>query len=202
MTPAWGSWQPSRTARYVLSGRFVQASLKLAWKVCCRQMSTSNAFASRVLMQYATLAKGDKTVADRLVQDLLFSALRPRTLMVRARPPCKLCGTHLRWTVSSLWITKRCVLVVRPALLAQTRKRIAAATETWSALAGGDRNKIKPAADQFSLVCDSLRKLNPGSEPGGRTDQNPGYHHPHGRATIGRVGHGSGDIGAVSAGSL
>ena len=48
-----------------------------------------------------------------------------------------------------------------PALLAQARKRIAAATETWSALAGGDRNKIKPAADQFSLVCDSLRKLNP-----------------------------------------
>ena len=52
----------------------------------------------------------------------------------------------------------------RPALLAQARKRIAAATETWSALAGGNRNKIKPAADQFSLVCDSLRKLNPGSE--------------------------------------
>jgi len=28
--------------------------------------------ASRVLMQYATLAKGDTTIADRLVQDLLF----------------------------------------------------------------------------------------------------------------------------------
>ena len=27
--------------------------------------------ASRVLMQYATLAKGDPTIADRLVQDLL-----------------------------------------------------------------------------------------------------------------------------------
>ena len=51
-----------------------------------------------------------------------------------------------------------------PAVLAQARKRIAAAAETWSALAGGDRNKLKPAADQFSLVCDSLRKLNRNSE--------------------------------------
>jgi len=51
-----------------------------------------------------------------------------------------------------------------PALLAQARKRIAAATETWSALAGGDRVKLKPAADQFSLVCDSLSKLLPESE--------------------------------------
>ena len=51
-----------------------------------------------------------------------------------------------------------------PAVLAQARKRIAAATETWSALAGGDRNKLKPAADQFSLVCDSLRKLHRSSE--------------------------------------
>ena len=33
-----------------------------------------------------------------------------------------------------------------PAVLAQARKRIAAATETWSALAGGDRNKLKPAS--------------------------------------------------------
>ena len=51
-----------------------------------------------------------------------------------------------------------------PSVLTQARKRIASATETWSALAGGDRNKLKPAADQFSLVCDSLRRLQPGSE--------------------------------------
>lgn len=45
------------------------------------------------------------------------------------------------------------------------RKRIAAAAETWSAFAGGDRNKLKPSSDQFSLVCDSLRKLHRSSEP-------------------------------------
>ena len=123
--------------------------------------------ASRVLMQYATLAKGDTTIADRLVQDLLF-------FCSQAKP-----GEALEAGAPSLQAVRQAFALDRfkpvdyeaarfgrydPAMLAQARKRIAAATETWSALAGGDRNKLKPAADQFSLVCDSLRKLHPGSE--------------------------------------
>jgi chemosensory pili system protein ChpA (sensor histidine kinase/response regulator) len=50
-----------------------------------------------------------------------------------------------------------------PAVLVQARKRIAAATETWSALAGGDTNRFKVATDQFSLVADSILKLHPES---------------------------------------
>jgi chemosensory pili system protein ChpA (sensor histidine kinase/response regulator) len=122
---------------------------------------------SRVLMQYATLAKGDPTIADRLVQDLLF-------FCAQARPPEA--GPQ---AAPALQAVRQAFALDRykpvdyetarfgrfdPAMLAQARKRIAAATETWSALAGGDRNKLKPAADQFSLVCDSLRKLHPGSE--------------------------------------
>ncbi len=123
--------------------------------------------ASRVLMQYATLSKGDTTIADRLVQDLLFFCSQAK--------PSGTAGSE----VPSLQAVRQAFALDRfqpvdyeaerfgrfdPALLAQARKRIAAATETWSALAGGDRNKLKPAADQFSLVCDSLRKLHPGSE--------------------------------------
>ena len=123
--------------------------------------------ASRVLMQYATLAKGDSTIADRLVQDLLF-------FCSQAKP-----GDAHNVATPSLQAVRQAFGLDRfkpvdyeaarfgrydPAMLAQARKRIAAATETWSALAGGDRNKLKPAADQFSLVCDSLRKLHPGSE--------------------------------------
>ena len=51
-----------------------------------------------------------------------------------------------------------------PALLAQATKRIAAATGHGLPWRAEIATKIKPAADQFSLVCDSLRKLNPGSE--------------------------------------
>ena len=120
--------------------------------------------ASRVLMQYATLAKGDAAIAERLVQDLLFfcaqatpeagaapalQAVREAYALGRHRP------VDYEQTRFGLF---------DPTLLAQARKRIAAAAETWSSLAGGDRNKLKPAADQFSLVCDSLRKLHPESE--------------------------------------
>ncbi|MFT4241229.1 MAG: Hpt domain-containing protein [Acidovorax sp.] len=123
--------------------------------------------ASRVLMQYATLAKGDGTIADRLVQDLLFfcSQAKPSEASAHEMPSLK--------AVRHAFALDRFQPVeyesarfgrFDPALLAQARKRIAAATETWSGLAGGDRNKLKPAIDQFSLVCDSLRKLHPGSE--------------------------------------
>ena len=122
---------------------------------------------SRVLMQYAALAKGDGAIADRLVQDLLFFCAQADAARTAVDAPALLAvrqafGLDRYKPVD--YDTPRFGLF-DPALLAQARKRIAAATETWSALAGGDRLKLKPAADQFSLVCDSLRKLHPDSEP-------------------------------------
>ena len=121
--------------------------------------------ASRVLMQYATLAKGDHSIGDRLLQDLLFFCAQAAPDQGNATPA-------LQAVRESFGLQRHAPVdyerprfgLFDPALLAQARKRIAAATETWSALAGGDRNKLKPAADQFSLVCDSLRKLHPESE--------------------------------------
>lgn len=154
------------------------------WKICAGFFEALGAgllppdiyvkrVASRVLMQYATLAKGDTSIADRLVQDLLFfcSQAKPGTTVTPGAPAVG--------ALPSLNAVRQAFALDRfkpvdyeatrfgrfdPALLTQARKRIASATETWSALAGGDRNKLKPASDQFSLVCDSLRKLHPGSE--------------------------------------
>lgn len=121
--------------------------------------------ASRVLMQYAALARGETAIADRLVQDLLFFCAQVE--------PGETASLPLLEAVRKSFGLQRFQPVdyearrfgrFDPAVLAQARKRIAAAAETWSALAGGDRNKLKPAADQFSLVCDSLRKLNRNSE--------------------------------------
>ncbi|AVP56997.1 hybrid sensor histidine kinase/response regulator [Pulveribacter suum] len=121
--------------------------------------------ASRVLLQYASLAKGEPAINDRLVQDLLF-------FCAQAVPPQGAAMPALAAVRQAFGLSQHKAVDYEqarfglhdPALLAQARKRIAAATETWSALAGGDRNKLKPAADQFSLVCDSLRKLHPDSE--------------------------------------
>lgn len=132
--------------------------------------------ASRVLMQYAMLARGETTIADRLVQDLLFfcSQARPAPAAAAAATAAEPDDRSALRAVRQAFGLERFRPVdystprfglYDPALLAQARKRIAAATETWSALAGGDRNKLKPAADQFSLVCDSLARLQPGSEP-------------------------------------
>lgn len=146
------------------------------WKICAgffeafsRGLFSPDVYAkrvaSRILMQYATLARGDTGIADRLVQDLLF-------FCSQAQPsdgedvPC------LRAARAAFGLDRNAPVDYEarrfgrfdPAVLAQARKRISAAAETWSALAGGDRNKLKPAADQFSLVCDSLRKLHRNSE--------------------------------------
>lgn len=123
--------------------------------------------ASRVLMQYASLAKGDAAIADRLVQDLLFFCAQAR---VPAGDAAGATPLHaVRQTFGQQAATPVDYEQPRfgrhdPAVLAQARRRIAATAETWSALAGGDRSKHKPAADQFGLVCDSLARLYPGSE--------------------------------------
>ncbi|QIL44752.1 response regulator [Acidovorax sp. HDW3] len=121
--------------------------------------------ASRVLLQYATYAKGDQALPDRLVQDLLF-------FCAQAQPSAGAATGPLQAVRAAFQLDRFAPVDYEtarfgrfdPALLAQARKRIAAATETWSALAGGDRVKLKPAVDQFSLVCDSLLKLLPGSD--------------------------------------
>ncbi len=121
--------------------------------------------ASRTLLQYSAMARGDAAVPERLVQDLLFFCAQARPAAGESLP--------LLEAVRQAFGLQRFQAVdyearrfgrFDPAVLAQARKRISAAAETWSALAGGDRNKLKPAADQFSLVCDSLRKLNRNSE--------------------------------------
>ncbi len=122
--------------------------------------------ASRVLMQYALLAKGELGVSDRLVHDLVFfcaqavpapDAQAPSLLAVRQAwelgrfPPVDYETVHFG--------------KFDPAVLAQARKRVAIAKETWALLAGGDVHKLKLASDQFNLVGESLARLHPESAP-------------------------------------
>ena len=124
--------------------------------------------ASRVLLQYAALAKGEPAPAERLVQDLLFFCAQAQ--------PAEGAAPFLQAVRGAFQLDRHHPVDYDqprfgrfdPILLAQARKRIAAAAETWSALAGGDRAKLKPAADQFSLVCDSLTRLLAGSGPLGQ----------------------------------
>ena len=120
---------------------------------------------SRVLLQYASLSKADVGVSDRLAQDLLFFCSQAGAC---ATPTPVLTAVRIAYGLAQFKpVDYEAVLFGRfdPALLAQARKRILAAKESWSALVAGDANKFKMVVDQFSLVADSLVKLHPPSEP-------------------------------------
>lgn len=126
--------------------------------------------ASRVLLQYASLAKGDQNVSDRLAQDLVFFCAQA--------VPADATGAAALIAVREGYGLGKSVAVdyasspfgrFDPVLLTQLRKRIASAKETWSALSGGEAHKVKGVGDQFHSVCDTLVKLYPASEPLAKT---------------------------------
>ncbi len=122
--------------------------------------------ASRVLMVYASLSKGQDAQTERLLQDMLFFCTQagdppagqaPVLAAVRAGFGLQ---RHPHANYEKAYFGR-----FDPTLLAQARKRLAAAAELWSSLVGGDKQKAKPVADQFSLVAESLVQLHPGSQP-------------------------------------
>lgn len=148
---------------------------RVFWKICaayfeavskglCPTDVYGKRAASRILLQYRTLAKGEPEISDRLVQDLLFFCAQ--AVPARASDAPVLAAVRAAYgLVQNKPFDYETPQFGRfdPALLVQARKRIAAATETWSALAGGDTNRLKVASDQFAQVTDLVTKLHPES---------------------------------------
>ncbi len=123
---------------------------------------------SRILGQYNQVAKGELGSMDVLLRDLLFfcsQAIPGSTVALDACPILSAVRTAYRlgryrvvdYTIGQFGNFD-------PSVLVQARKRVTAAKELWSNLAGGDVNKGKITQDQFSLVVDSLNKLHPASQ--------------------------------------
>ncbi len=148
---------------------------RVFWKICaayfeavslrlCPTDVYGKRAASRILLAYRTLARGEEGISERLVLDLLFfcaqAVLKPG---IEAPVLAAVRATYgLTQTQPFDYETPQFGRF-DPALLVQARKRIAAATETWSGLAGGDTNRLKVAVDQFGLITDSILKLHPES---------------------------------------
>ncbi len=148
---------------------------KVFWQICAAFFDAtakrlfigdvySKRSASRVLMQYAGIARGDLSVSDRLAQDLLFFCAQAAPAKPSDAPVLAAVRSTYHLTQAKA-VNYEVVQFGRydPAVLLQARKRIATATETWSALAGGDTNRLKMVADQFGAVSDSILKLHPES---------------------------------------
>jgi chemosensory pili system protein ChpA (sensor histidine kinase/response regulator) len=133
----------------------------LALKLCSSDVYVKRA-ASRVLMQYTTLARGKNDVSERLAQDLLFFCAQAVPADAQAAPVLSAVRRAYGLTQTKpVNYEKPQYGRFDPAVLVQARKRIATATETWSALSGGDINRLKVVSEQFTLVGESLLKLHP-----------------------------------------
>ena len=133
----------------------------VALGLCAADVYTKRA-ASRVLSQYRTLARGEPDVSERLVQDLLFFCAQAAPAAGQPAPALRAVRQAYGLTLSKpVDYVKPQFGLFDPAVLVQARKRIASLTETWSALSGGDTQRIKTAADQFGLVTESIVKLHP-----------------------------------------
>ena len=115
---------------------------------------------SRLLILLATQIKGDRSVPDRLAQDLLFfcaqatpKGLTP--LLGEVRMAYGL-ADHLPVDYSKSYYGQ-----FDPTFLVQARKRIGQIKESWSAFAAGEISKAKPVQDQMSLLIDSVGRLLP-----------------------------------------
>jgi chemosensory pili system protein ChpA (sensor histidine kinase/response regulator) len=122
--------------------------------------------ASRILQQYAVLSKGGSLPSERLAHDLVFfsSLCGPRAgqvapLLSAVRNAYSLNNDHVVDYETEQFGR------FDPAQLALARKRIASAAESWSALAGGETNRLKVVADQFAAVNESIVKLHSESSP-------------------------------------
>ncbi len=118
--------------------------------------------ASRILLQFASFVQGQNQVSETLMHDLLFfcslagpkDASTPHLAAVRE-------AYGLR--TETVDYTKATLGRYDPAVLAQARKRINSAKESWSLFSGGDRTRARQVLDQFGLIGESLLKLHAGS---------------------------------------
>ncbi|HEY4065673.1 MAG TPA: Hpt domain-containing protein, partial [Burkholderiaceae bacterium] len=122
----------------------------------------SKRVASRLLAQFRILERGETEVSERLAQDLLFfcsqaqappDGVAPRLAAVRQSYGLT-AATPVDYSVSVLGRFD-------PAVIAQARKRVTAAKDAWSAVAGGEMHRMPGLSEQFALVGESLKKLFP-----------------------------------------
>ena len=122
--------------------------------------------ASRLLSQLRASVRGQSALSDRLAQDLLFFCSQAKTPMAGHEAP-RLAAVRKAWKLdvqaSADYETPR-LGRFDPAVLALARKRVAAAKDSWSAVAGGELHRMTALPEQFSLVGESLQRLLPHGE--------------------------------------
>ena len=121
---------------------------------------------SRLLAQMRMSMHGQRDLSDRLAQDLLFFCSHALPPDAEHSAP-RLAAVRKAWRLDELPTSeyeKARLGRFDPAQLALAKKRVAAAKDSWSAVAGGEQHRAAGLNEQFALVGDSLHKLFPEGE--------------------------------------
>ncbi|MBS0444500.1 MAG: Hpt domain-containing protein [Proteobacteria bacterium] len=126
----------------------------------------SKRVASRLLAQFRALERGEFEVSERLAQDLLFFCAQSASPGDGRRAPRLAAVRQTYGLVHHVPTDYAASSLGRfdPALILQARKRVAAAKEAWSAVAGGEMHRLAGLSEQFALVGDSLKRIFPHGE--------------------------------------
>jgi chemosensory pili system protein ChpA (sensor histidine kinase/response regulator) len=122
--------------------------------------------ASGIIAHYNNLKHGDWVFSDKFMQNMLFLCGQADIQKSKNAPSLKV--------VQKVWGLEQSHAEsyelnqfgrFDPAVLALSKRRIIVAKELWTALSGGDIQKIRGTSEQFKLVSESLIKLYPSSQP-------------------------------------
>nr|WP_286197216.1 Hpt domain-containing protein [Variovorax boronicumulans] len=160
---AAGSEAPAQRSFWQLAAAYFQA---LALGLVPADLYTKR-IASGVLAQYAALARGEGEPSAALVQELLFycAGAVPSGDTGAAGTLTAVRAAHALDASGTADYAQRRFGRFPPALLAQARKRIATASDTWAAVAGGDAHQLKAAHEQLAPLADALARLHDDSAP-------------------------------------
>jgi len=118
--------------------------------------------ASRVLLQYAAITRGKLQVAEPLLHDLLFFCANAQAFKSASLPTLAAVRTVFGLKGHEPVDYGKVVLGrYDPALLAQARKRLQVAKESWGLLTGGDVARSRQVVEHYGGVCESWIKLYP-----------------------------------------
>ena len=125
---------------------------------------------SRLLAQLRMSERGDlaqaSEVSQRLAQDLLFFCAQAASPGDGRRAP-RLAAVRAAWNLARRAPVDYLATQLGrfdPVLVAQARKRVAAAKESWSAVAGDELHRLAALNEQFHLVGESLKRLYPAGD--------------------------------------
>ena len=117
--------------------------------------------ASRLLAQLRVVERADGDVSERLAQDLLFFCAQTHP-SGDGRLAGRLASVRHAYGLAQHAPTDYSTSSLGrfdPAWVSQARKRVAAAKESWSAVAAGEMHRLSGLAEQSALVNESLKRL-------------------------------------------